>query len=277
VFPFFGSRNLRLALAASCCLVACRSEATDRRERWEPRERLVLWAWDRDEDLRFLASPSTGDSIAVAALVATFTLRGDEVVVRPRTAIHRYPAGVARIDVVRIEVDRASKPTLSRAQAKASAEALASLASSASSPDPPASSNRELQIDFDATKSERSFYRALLTELRALRGPHARNSITALASWCFGDPWIADLPIDDAVPMLFRLGVDKDVIRGKLARGEAFSVPLCRQSLGRATDEPLDAPSLAQRNFIFHPRSWTRGAYLDARRAISTNPPRSSP
>src|SRR3954471_2936111 len=41
---------------------------------------LMLWAWDRDDDLRFLDIRDTG----VAFLAATLTLRGEGVVLAPR-------------------------------------------------------------------------------------------------------------------------------------------------------------------------------------------------
>ena len=43
---------------------------------------LMLWAWDRDDDLRFLDTSDTG----VAFLAATLTLRGDGFHVDPRGA-----------------------------------------------------------------------------------------------------------------------------------------------------------------------------------------------
>ena len=242
----------RLASAlflAALGVAACRGEAA-------PSQRTtILWAWDRPEDVSFL-----GAGAIVASLQATFTLRSDDLTIRRRSAPHVYPADAERIDVVRIEVDRASPPTLSARQTERVARAL----------DGVSHPGRELQIDFDATVSQRPFYRALLTELRSLRGHHERISITALASWCFGDPWIADLPVDDAIPMLFRLGVDETEIRRRLARGEPFRASLCQQSLGIATDEPISPPRSASQNalrvFVFHPSSWTAGDY---RRAIS--------
>src|SRR5262249_12637984 len=41
---------------------------------------LMLWAWDRTDDLRFLDTADTG----VAFLAATVTLRGDAAVLAPR-------------------------------------------------------------------------------------------------------------------------------------------------------------------------------------------------
>ena len=65
---------------------------------------------------------------------------------------------------------------------------------------------RGVQIDFDATLSERDAYRALIHDVRKRLGPATPLSITALASWCIGDDWLNGLPVDEAIPMLFRMG-----------------------------------------------------------------------
>src|SRR5262249_59556332 len=62
-----------------------------------------------------------------------------------------------------------------------------------------------VQVDFDAVESERPFYRDLLTRLRPKLPPTTSLSIPALASWCAADAWLDGLPIDEAVPLLFRI------------------------------------------------------------------------
>jgi hypothetical protein len=96
-----------------------------------------------------------------------------------------------------------------------------------------------LQIDFDAKVSQRGFYRDILNELRAKIPATMPLSITALASFCLGDPWIKDLPVDEAIPMIFRMGTDSNKVKTALKNGTDFSIPLCQQSYGIATDEPL--------------------------------------
>ncbi|HMB54606.1 MAG TPA: hypothetical protein VKU40_14915, partial [Thermoanaerobaculia bacterium] len=122
------------------------------------------------------------------------------------------------------------------------------------------------------------FYAELLTDLRS-RLPETPISITALASWCLGDPWLEAAwpgppPIDDAVPMLFRMGVDEQRVRRHLASGGDFSSPLCRRSLGLATDEPqppLPASWLEERRlYLFHPRPWSFAAWNAATGAEPT-------
>src|SRR5262249_35800665 len=101
---------------------------------------------------------------------------------------------------------------------------------------------RAIQIDFDAASSQRPFYAALLQDVRRKLPSEVPLSITALASWCMGDPWLYELPsgtIDEAVPMLFRMGPDAPSVGRLLKTGEDFRVPACQTSLGISTDESL--------------------------------------
>ena len=73
---------------------------------------LMLWAWDRDDDLRFIDTADTG----VAYLAATLTLRGEDVVLTPRHNPLTLPPGVRRVAVVHVETDRGEPPVQSSAQ-----------------------------------------------------------------------------------------------------------------------------------------------------------------
>jgi hypothetical protein len=130
-----------------------------------------------------------------------------------------------------------------------------------------------VQIDFDATSSERAFYSALLQEVRRQLPASVPLSITALGSWCIGDPWLAALPpgtIDEAVPMLFRMGLDASNISRFLRTGDDFPVAACRGSLGLSIDESVsrdvlgstltpDSPhSRNKRIYVFSPHAWTK-------------------
>lgn len=115
-----------------------------------------------------------------------------------------------------------------------------------------------IQIDFDAVTSERAFYRALLLDLRRDLPDNVPLSMTALASFCIGDPWIKDLPVDEAVPMIFRMGTDNNSIRNMLAGGNDFREPLCRRSYGIAVDEPVAMQfDTSRRLYVFNGRPWT--------------------
>ena len=63
-----------------------------------------------------------------------------------------------------------------------------------------------LQIDFDARLSQREMYRQLLHDVRGAMPQGMPLSMTALASWRLDDDWLDELPVDEAVPMLFRMG-----------------------------------------------------------------------
>lgn len=209
---------------------------------------VILWAWERPEDLRTLDAHRIG----VAFLACTVFLSGDTVALRPRLQPLRVPPGTPLVAVVRIESRLGAPATLSAAQR---AQTVRAIAKAGREPGIGA-----LQVDFDATASERAFYRGLLEDLRAQLPATTALSITALASWCMGDDWIAGLPVDDAVPMLFRMGADRARILDYLAEGRDFRPPVCRQSLGISTDEPLAHLPAGRRLYIFRPRAWTPAA-----------------
>jgi hypothetical protein len=115
-----------------------------------------------------------------------------------------------------------------------------------------------IQIDFDAAVSERDFYRGLLQDLRAQLPDTVPLSMTALASFCIGDRWLEGLPVDEAVPMIFRMGADNTPVKNRLAAGYDFGEPLCRQSYGIALDEPLEMKfEKSRRVYVFDNHSWT--------------------
>ncbi|MFL6276968.1 MAG: DUF3142 domain-containing protein [Blastocatellia bacterium] len=204
---------------------------------------VILWAWERPEDLRFINPQETG----VAYLAATIRLRGDRTIIRPRLQPLRLAPGTRRVAVVRLETG--NHPLYSDDQRRRIVAELIGLAGG--------ENVEAVQIDFDALTSERAFYRALLVDLRGQLPKAVRLSITALASWCYGDNWIADLPIDEAVPMLFRMGADHENIQMRLKAGDPFSAPLARHSLGISTDEPIDGLPTARRVYVFNPRPWS--------------------
>ena len=210
--------------------------------------KLFLWAWEREEQLEFINPREVG----VAFLARTIYLRAEKVIQRPRMQPLKVPDGTTLIAVVRIETVRDSTPALSPAQR---AEVVAALDEVARMPNVSA-----LQIDFDASSSERQFYKELLNDLRPHLPEAMPLSITALASWCIYDDWLDGLPVDEAVPMLFRMGVDKRRITDYLNAGGEFRNPLCRLSSGVSTDEPLKLVSPPQRTYVFHPQAWSKAS-----------------
>lgn len=209
----------------------------------------VLWAWERPERLDFIDPAKVG----VAFLARTVYLRGDRVVSRPRFQPLTVPPGTRVVAVARIESEHSSdsskRPALSPAQITETAATISELGH--------LPNVVMVQVDFDATTTERAFYRELLTQLRHKLPPATALSMTALASWCKGDNWLEDLPVDEAVPMLFRMGIERKQFLSELATGEAFTSRLCRSSAGVSTDEPLAHLPRVQRLYVFNPRVWS--------------------
>jgi hypothetical protein len=205
---------------------------------------VFLWAWERPENLQFLDPHAAG----VAFLARTVCLRGGSVSVQPRLQPLRYPPDAVLMAVVRVQPEDATLPPVDDvAVAIAEAATLRGV--------------RALQIDFDATLSQRAYYRELLTNLRRRVPPSIPLSITALTSWCESDGWIEGLPVVEAVPMLFRMG------RGERP-ARTFRPALCQSSAGVSVDEPLREPPSAARLYIFNPRPWTESTYRAALREV---------
>ena len=197
--------------------------------------RVFLWAWERPEDLRRIDTRSVG----VAFLARTVCPRDDGVFVRPRLQPLLIAPGTVLMSVVRVE----SGGQGARADIPRTARAIADAAG--------LPGVRALQVDFDAVASERTFYRALLQDLRHRLPAHLPLSITALASWCEADTWMDGLPVAEAVPMLFRMGPDR------YSPGSDFRAGLCRSSVGISTDELPSRIPPGRRVYVFDPRVWS--------------------
>ena len=221
--------------------------------------RLILWAWERPSDLSFIDPNEVG----VAFLARTIYLRGDRVIARPRLQPLNVPPGTVLAAVARIETDRLAPPTLSKGQRE---ELVSNLSAMAALP-----GIASIQIDFDARKSEHAFYRQLIADVRRNLPPNLTLSITALSSWCTGDEWLTDLPIDDAVPMLFRMGPDRQQVLSRLETGQGFASSLCRNSYGIATDELVEHLDPTKRLYVFNPSAWTRESLASFREKITND------
>jgi hypothetical protein len=200
----------------------------------------VVWAWERKEDLRSLPA-----ECGVAFLADTVVLRGSSLSERPRLFPLLVSPGKRLTAVVRLEGDR----PISHALIPQLSQRLVSFA---------ALPNVEgLQIDFDAHRSQRDSYAELLRRIRDQLPKNQSLSITALASWCEGDDWLHGLPIDYAVPMLFRLGPEREEFRHAAESGQLFREPVCRGAVGLSTDEPLDLGIKPSSIFWFSPTPWS--------------------
>jgi len=216
--------------------------------------RLVLWAWERPEDLRQI-----DDDIGVAFLAQTVTVSGERLTLHPRLQPLRVPIANPLVAVTRIEAERSVPVGLTLD----AVDAIASLITRTTT----LPRVRGVQIDFDATVSDREAYRALIHEVRKRLGPATPLSITALASWCIGDDWLNGLPVDEAIPMLFRMGPVNAPFR-RMAISPASAAAACRGAVGTSVDEPLAVGGGRRRVYVFNARRWTRASVLQARHMI---------
>lgn len=209
----------------------------------------VLWAWESPQDLRFLKHQEgvafLGGELQLEGPVSRWVPRRNPLLVNPDTPLFA---------VLRVESRRAALTEDQTGALVACGLRLLALPGV-----------RGLQIDFDAKESERAFYAEALRRLRGRMPANAPLSITALASWCLEDRWLAGANladvIDEAVPMLFRMGTESARIRARLSQEEPLQETLARASCGLSTDEPLPPLRAGRRCYVFHPGSWTAAAW----------------
>jgi hypothetical protein len=209
----------------------------------------VLWAWEEPEDLHTLP-PAVG----VAYLAETDILT-DHIAVLPRRQPLSPAPGEPLIAVVRIET-RPGFPNGFKDTPELRAALAAHIAVYGTHRDIQA-----LQLDFDATQSQQAFYRGVLELLRPQLPRSLPLSITALVTWCGPHSWLHSLPIDEAVPMEFRMGGPRSFAFTSGMRPQySLTEPLCRTSLGLSTDEPwprsLSSLNPSTRVYLFAPRPW---------------------
>ena len=211
--------------------------------------RWTVWAWENPEDLRALDS----HFYAVAYLDQTIFI-SPRVWSRPRLQRLLVSPATRIIAVVRIEAGAVG--------AAIGAPGLPAQVASLIEHSTQKPRTAMLQIDFDATRSQRPFYVDLLREVRKRLPEGMLLSITALASWCAADDWISGLPVDEAVPMFFRMGPDHPPTDQP---GWTYPLhePLCETSAGVSTDEAWPALRRDQRVYVFHPGAWTAVTIAD--------------
>jgi hypothetical protein len=205
----------------------------------------TLWVWERRENLGGIDPRTT----AIATLDSTLLI-GRGVTVIPRRQPVIYPDRVRRISVIRIEAPGDIAPGLEGP--------TASLIVDLASNDPHIAA---LQIDFDARRSQRPFYARLLREVRRRMPPSLPLSMTALASWCTYDDWLSGLPVDEAVPMFFRMEPDRRFASRHMPQFR-IRERLCANSIGVSTREPYDDVLTGKRVYIFPDRGWRQDLHL---------------
>jgi len=222
-------------------LAACQPNAP------APPSTLVIWAWERPEDLRF-----AGAEAEVAVQTGFVELSGEQVRDRGR----HFPLEVERppdTAIVHVEIDQsvplAWTPRLrSRVVAAILHHARAFPA-------------RRVQVDFEVRASEREVLLEVLEDVRRGLPRTTLLSMTALASWCDTERWLDRAPVDEIVPMLFRMQEAGDALENRLAAGGDFRNPRCRSAFAVSTDTPVVRAPRGRRVYLFNPRSWTEADF----------------
>lgn len=215
-----------------------------------PPPQLVVWAWERPEDLRFL--PST---VTIAIQTGFIEISGNGLSARGRRfALLSHAA--PRIAVVHIQIDERDPPQWTPELRQRLAAAVLHYALALSTP--------EVQIDFEVRRSQRGILIDLLHDVRAGLPKQVSLSMTALASWC-QEGWLDGVTADEIVPMLFRMGRSDPSFRARIESGGDFLDPRCRQAFALSTDEPIARAPTGRRVYLFDPRSWTRSDFEAAR------------
>ena len=214
-----------------------------------PKPVLVLWALDRPEKLPFV-DPNVAE---VAVLRGTISLSAAGVLAQPRQVSFEAPSATKLTSVMKIDAGRFDGYVPTDGDAEKCSAVIKNWANRASS--------TSIQIDFDAGQAQRPFYRSLL---RSLRPAFPRVTIAAPAAWCTSDPWVNDLPVDEVIPMLFRMGAQGGSVLDSLSGAGDFSADLCKGHYGFSMDERLSFRPPASRIYAFNPRPWDDKAYRDA-------------
>ncbi|MFT4252081.1 MAG: hypothetical protein QM608_06325 [Caulobacter sp.] len=236
-----------VVLAALIALTGCGPSG-------RPPSTLVVWAWERPEDLRFL-----GDQAEVAVQTGFVELSGGSVMSRGR----RFPLRVGRPPssaVVHVQIDPALPLDWTPVLRARTAAAILHYAAAI-----PA---ERVQVDFEVRASQRQVLLDVLTDVRAGLPRGTLLSMTALASWCDTESWLEQAPVDEVVPMLFRMTEGGEPLRERLARGGDFRNPKCRTALALATDTPIVRAPPGRRVYLFAPRSWSEADFEAARRQV---------
>lgn len=209
----------------------------------------ILWAWERPEDLKFIDPNEFG----VAFLAQTIFLENDRATPKSRRQPLDVPPNTYLIAVTRIETNKETtrRPKFDVSMVSRTAFLIKNTLS--------LPNVKALQVDFDAVVSEREFYRSMMKELKKQLPSDTPLTMTSLASWCTGDAWFNDFPVDEAVPMVFQMGADSGKIKTYLRNGNDWIEPLCRGSYGISLEEGrFDGMQPDRRTYYFKNNSWSQ-------------------
>lgn len=220
---------------------------------------LVLWAWERPEDLRF-----AGRSAEVAVQTGFVELSGERLIVRGRRFPLEAAPGQVTTTVVHVQIDP-RRPLVWTPEREA--QVAAAVLRLGRRP-----GVGRLQVDFEVRGSQRDVLLGVLRRVRTGLPPGVLLSMTALASWCETETWLSEAPVDEIVPMLFRMGPGGEALKARLAAGGDFAHPGCRMALAVSVDTPLVRAPAGRRLYLFNPRSWTAASFEQTRRRVAAWP-----
>lgn len=236
-----------LPLLLLLALAACRGGE-------RARSTLILWAWERPEDLRFAPT-----EVEIAVQTGFIDIAGGGFTAHGR----RYPLLTAHppaTALVHVQIDPARPVQWTPALRRLVAAAVLHYATLIPAP--------RVQVDFEVRASERQILLDLLADVRRGLPRGTLLSMTAIASWCDGEAWLDAAPVDEIVPMLFRMTPGGAGLKNRLAAGGDFRNPRCRAALGIASDSPIPRAPPGRRVYLFSPRSWTAADYAAARAEV---------
>jgi hypothetical protein len=172
----------------------------------------------------------------------------------PRTQPLILPMGVRVLPVLHVEAGPDAPDVLSDAQRDALVDAFARHAADA------AAGAGMIQLDFEAPRRQRASYQALVAAIRAALPASVKLSVTALGHWCTQGAWLDRLPVDEVVPMLYRMGPQSSRWRERWLHDDPALAARCRgPALGFATNDPPPAALLARtlRPYWFDESAWS--------------------
>jgi hypothetical protein len=213
----------------------------------------VAWIWPNSNGPQVVRSDAA-PYLEAAVLVESLILHARDVEHGGRMQPLVLPAGVGLVPVVHVEAGADAPADITPAQRDAVAAAVRRHAGTA------AAGAGMLQLDFEAPARQRDAYRALVANVREALPAGVRLSVTALVHWCTQGDWLDRLPVDEVVPMLYRLGPRADDWRRRFVQNDAGLAHRCRgPALGFATNDPPPSALLARaaRPYWFDEAAWS--------------------
>ncbi len=218
----------------------------------------VAWIWPDSNGPRAQPGHAALPYREAAVLVESLVLRANGVEHGGRRQPLPLPEGVRLVPVVHVEAAADTPAEFTPAQRDAIVAAVRRHAGLA------AAGAGLLQLDFEAPPRQREAYRRLVADVRRALPADVRLGVTALAHWCTQGDWLDRLPVDEVVPMLYRLGPQADDWRRRFTQPDPTLAQRCRgPALGFATNDPPPPTLLARatRPYWFDEAAWSNPSH----------------